>query len=60
MSLDDNEDPGPRFEAADLKRATYYLRREQILALKLRATFEERNLSDVVREAIDVFLGRGV
>jgi hypothetical protein len=39
-----------------LKRATYYLRPEQIKALKLRAVLGERNLSEVVREAVDRYL----
>lgn len=39
-----------------LKRATYYLRPEQIKALKLRAVMGERNLSEVVREAVDRYL----
>ncbi|MBT6177444.1 MAG: hypothetical protein HOI23_09345 [Deltaproteobacteria bacterium] len=43
-------------ESDSLKRATYYLRPEQIKALKLRAVLGERNLSDVVREAIDRYL----
>ncbi len=41
------------------RRATYYLRPDQIKALKLRAVTEERNLSAVLREAIDRYLGRG-
>ena len=40
------------------KRATYYLRPEQIKALKLRAVTEERDLSEVVREAVDRYLGK--
>ncbi len=35
------------------RRATYYLRPEQIRALKLRAVTEDRDLSTLVREAID-------
>ncbi len=38
------------------RRATYYLRPEQIKALKLRAVEAERNLSAVVREAVDTYL----
>jgi len=41
------------------RRATYYLRPEQIKALKLRAVMEERDLSSLVREAIDRFLAIG-
>ena len=44
-------------EPSSLKRATYYLRPDQIRALKLRAVHEDRNLSDVVREAVDSYLG---
>ena len=40
------------------RRATYYLRPDQIRALKLRAVMEERNLSDVIREAVDRYLRR--
>lgn len=40
------------------RRATYYLRPEQIKALKLRAVTEERNLSAVMREAVDRYLRR--
>lgn len=43
--------------AGEFKRATYYLRPEQIRALKLRAVNDDRNLSVVVREAIDAYLG---
>lgn len=43
-------------ESDSLKRATYYLRPEQIKALKLRAVLGERNLSEVVREAVDRYL----
>ena len=45
-------------ESDSLKRATYYLRPEQIKALKLRAVLGERNLSDVVREAVDRYLSQ--
>ena len=38
------------------RRATYYLRPDQIRALKLRAVMEERTLSEVIREAIDRYL----
>jgi hypothetical protein len=40
------------------RRATYYLRPDQIKALKLRAAADERQLSDVIREAIDLYLRR--
>ena len=40
------------------RRATYYLRPDQIRALKLQAVMEDRNLSDVIREAIDRYLRR--
>ena len=43
-------------DSDSLKRATYYLRPEQIKALKLRAVMGERNLSEVVREAVDRYL----
>ena len=45
-------------ESDSLKRATYYLRPQQIKALKLRAVMGERNLSDVVREAVDRYLAQ--
>jgi len=38
------------------RRATYYLRPDQIRALKLRAVMEERTLSEVTREAVDRYL----
>lgn len=38
------------------KRATYYVRPEQIKALKLRAVNEERNISALVRDALDRYL----
>ena len=44
-------------DSDSFKRATYYLRPEQIKALKLRAVMGERNLSEVVREAVDRYLG---
>jgi hypothetical protein len=40
------------------RRATYYLRPDQIKALKVRAAAEERQLSDVMREAVDQYLRR--
>lgn len=40
------------------RRATYYLRPEQIKALKLRAVMEEKDLSDLVREGIDQLLAK--
>ena len=46
----------PSSESSSLKRATYYLRPEQIKALKLKAVLGERNLSEVVREAVDRYL----
>ena len=42
---------------AELKRATYYLRPDQIKSLKLKAVHQERNLSELVRDAIDKYLG---
>ena len=46
-----------KIDAADLKRATYYLRPDQIKSLKLKAVHQERNLSELVRDAIDRYLG---
>ena len=43
-------------DSDSLKRATNYLRPEQIKALKLKAVMGERNLSEVVREAVDRYL----
>lgn len=40
------------------KRATYYLRPEQIKRLKLLAVERERELSALVRDVIDEYLGR--
>ena len=40
----------------DLKRATYYLRPDQIKALKLRAVLDDENISTIVRSALDDFL----
>ncbi len=45
-----------KLTAADLKRATYYLRPDQIKSLKLKAVHQERNLSELVRDAIDRYL----
>lgn len=45
-------------ESRRLKRATYYMRPEQIKALKLQAVLGERNLSELVREAVDAYLRR--
>lgn len=42
--------------ASELRRATYYLRPEQIRALKLYAVENERPLSALVRQAVDQFL----
>jgi hypothetical protein len=39
-----------------LRRATYYLRRDQIRGLKMCAALVERTLSDVMREAVDQYL----
>ncbi len=47
-----------KLTAKPLRRATYYLRPDQIKALKLRAAAEERQLSDVMREAVDLYLRR--
>ncbi len=43
--------------AEEFKRATYYLRPEQIRALQLRAVKADRNLSAEERDAIDAYLG---
>ena len=51
------EDFTMKLDAVDLKRATYYLRPDQIKSLKLKAVHQERNLSEVVRDAIDRYLG---
>ena len=40
----------------ELKRATYYLRPDQIKALKLRAVLEDENISTIVRCALDEYL----
>ena len=40
----------------DLKRATYYLRPDQIKALKLRAVLDDENISTIVRRALDDYL----
>ena len=41
----------------EFRRATYYLKPEQIRTMKLRAVTEGRNVSDLVREAFDAYLG---
>lgn len=46
-----------RVIADDFRRSTYYLRPEQIRAMKLKAVTEGRNVSELVREAIDRYLG---
>ena len=40
----------------ELKRATYYLRRDQIKALKLRAVLSDESISSIVRAALDSYL----
>ena len=45
-----------KMTAEELKRATYYLRPDQIKSLKLKAVHQERNLSELVRDAIDKYL----
>ena len=40
----------------ELKRATYYLRPDQIKALKLRAVLDDENISTIVRSALDDYL----
>ena len=40
----------------ELKRATYYLRPDQIKALKLRAVLDDENISTIVRTALDDYL----
>lgn len=47
-----------KLDSADLKRATYYLRPDQIKSLKLKAVHQERNLSELVRDAIDGYLSQ--
>ncbi len=42
--------------SVDFKRATYYLRPDQIKALKLRAVLDEENISALVRTALDAYL----
>ena len=52
-----NKDPShPVAQGSDFKRATYYLRHDQIMALRLLSVLEDRNLSAVVREAVDKYL----
>ncbi|MEE2962493.1 MAG: hypothetical protein VYA34_17295 [Myxococcota bacterium] len=43
---------------ANLKRATYYLRPEQIKSLKIKAVHMERPVSELLREAIDLYLSQ--
>lgn len=45
-------------QQATYRRATYYLRPEQIKALKLRAVMEEKDLSGLVRQAVDQLLAK--
>jgi hypothetical protein len=45
-------------QQAVYRRATYHLRPEQIKALKVRAVMEEKDLSELVREAIDQLLAK--
>ena len=46
-------------KADEFRRATYYLKPSQIRAMKLRAVTEGRNVSDMVREAFEAYLGSG-
>jgi len=41
---------------AALRRATYYLRPDQIRGLKMCAAIRDRQLSDVMRDAVDRYL----
>jgi hypothetical protein len=43
----------------ELKRATYYLRPDQIKALKLRAVLNDESISSIVRAALDAHLSPG-
>jgi len=45
-------------KSGEFRRATYYLRPSQIRAMKLRAVTEGRNVSDLVREAFEAYLGK--
>lgn len=42
----------------EFRRSTYYLKPSQIRAMKLRAVTEGRNVSELVREAFDGYLGK--
>jgi hypothetical protein len=39
-----------------VRRATYYLRPDQIRGLKMCAVLEQRHLSDIMRDAVDRYL----
>jgi hypothetical protein len=45
-----------RHDDGEFRRATYYLRPDQIRDLKMCAVLEERRLSDVIRDAVDRYL----
>ena len=53
--MQDSLDTG-KTTPVELKRATYYLRPEQIRALKLRAVLNDETISTIVRAALDEYL----
>ena len=46
----------PARHDTEFRRATYYLRPDQIRGLKMCAVLEDRRLSDVIRDAVDRYL----
>jgi hypothetical protein len=46
----------PSRHDGEFRRATYYLRPDQIRGLKMCAVLEDRRLSDVLRDAVDRYL----
>jgi hypothetical protein len=45
-----------RHDDGAFRRASYYLRPDQIRGLKMCAVLEDRRLSDVIRDAVDRYL----
>lgn len=53
--MQDSLDTG-KSATVELKRATYYLRPDQIRALKLKAVLNDETISTIVRAALDEYL----
>jgi len=52
----DEPEPKPLADYKAMRQATYYMEPQQVKALKLMAVHEERNISELVREAVAAYL----